>query len=240
MVEQVQSLSEITTAPAFRDAEGREVRIRYAPEGAEVSNVYFTNGYASPLALGQLVAAVLLRAAAANETRAIFKLNVLNAATSKQKMASYIDRIVCDELLKQVEDRWGATIDPYDSKTLPAIGMDLRTDPQLNDLTEQVREFLYHPRSKEFEDNPNAYAYLRYECGILTSDEEAKLSGYDAFITLHERMRPAMEDSTRSSAITQAELQSAVSRRDVAYTTSANLVKAITGSTSGTAAVLRI
>lgn len=226
-------LSEIASVPAFHDAQGRAVDIRYAPEGAAVANVYFTKGCASSLALGQLVSAVLLRSAAASEARAIFKLNILNDATSRQKMLSYVDRIVCDELLKQVEAQWRSGVDPYGDKP-SAPTLDLRT----KDMTEQIRSSLYHPRTEEFKAEPNAYAYLRYECGV--SDVAATLGKYDDFITLHEKIRPLMENSTRDSAITQAELQSAVGRRDVAYTTSANLVKAITGTLSGTAGALRV
>lgn len=232
MAESVQFLSQIAILPAFHDAEGRAVDIRYAPEGAAVANVYYTNGYASPLSLGQLVAAVMLRAAAANEARAVFKLNVLNEATSKQKLSSYVDKLICDELVRQVGDGWRATGEPAPPS------LDLRTDQRTENLTAQAREFLYHPKTEEFTADPSVYVYLTRECGL--SGVPTKLEKYDDFIALHETMRPAMEETTRSSAITQAELESAVSRRDVAYTTSANLVKAITGTLTGAAEALRI
>ena len=221
-------LSDILVLPAFRDAADHVVDIRYAPEGAAVANVYYTNGYETPFSLGQLVAAVLLRAAAANEARAIFKLNVLNDATSRQKMASHVDNLVCNELVRQVDAQWSTTGTPV-APSLDLEGIVLR---------EQITEFLYHPKTEEFRTNPTVYNYLTYECGL--KDVAKELKKYDDFINLHESMRPAMEDTTRDSAITQVELQTAVGRRDVAYTTSANLVKAITGSLSGSAAALRI
>lgn len=188
----------------------------YATSASNIVKMYKTNGSPDLLSLGQLVSAVMLRAATACEARAIYKINVLNSNTSYQNMLARVGKSICE-------------------------APDLEPDKRITYTTSikaVVDELNYHPKSATFASAPTLRNFLEYECEIPTDSLPSSLSDFQDYIDAYEQLKPVLEEATRQSAMTEAELQSAVSRRDVSFTTAANIVKSITGTAIYTSTVL--
>lgn len=188
----------------------------YATSASNLVKMYTTNGSTELLSLGQLVSAVMLRAAAASEARAIYKVNVLDANTSYQNILAYVGRRICEAA---------------DSETTDKI-------TYKTSLKDAVAEFGYQPKSAKFKGEPTLENFLLYECEIPKDSLPASLNDFQDCIDAYEQVKPVLEEATRQSAMTEAELESAVSRRDVSFTTAANIVKSVTGTSSYTAALM--
>lgn len=196
----------------------------YAPSSCNLVRMYTTNGSEELLSLGQLVSAVMLRAAAAYEARAVYSINMLNSNTSYQSMLAYAGKRICDSAELFVDAKGDKK---FDLKTVS--------------LAAQVKEFGYHPKSPEFAASGTMWDFLVYDCKIPADLLQKKnpLRDFQACIDVYEQVRPVLEDATRASAMTEVSMQSAVSRRDVSFTTAANIVKVTTGTAAFAAASLR-
>lgn len=197
---------------------------RYATGGSSLVRMYTTNGSEELLSLGQLVSAVMLRSAAASEARAIYEVNVLNANTSYQNMLAYVCKRICDAA---------------ESTGNPLLSWK-------TSITAQVKEFGYHAKSTQFAASGTLLDFLIYDCNVprnalpnAVAGKETGPTDFQQCIDAYMQVRPVMEDATRMSAMTEVEMQSAVSRRDVSFSTAANIVKVTTGSALYTASMLR-
>ena len=196
----------------------------YATSASNLVRMYTTNGSTQLLSLGQLISAVMLRSATASEARAIYKLNVLDANTSYQNILAYVGKLIC-----------GA------AESADDIKLDWKTS-----IADKVKEFSYHAKSAQFASSGTIVDFLVYDCEIPRSalpntgeaGKETGLKDFQDCIDAYEQLKPVIEEATRQSAMTQAELESAVSRRDVSFTTAANLVKSVTGTSAYTAALM--
>ena len=197
---------------------------RYATETSNVVRMYTTNGSEELLSLGQLVSAVMLRSSAACEARAIYEVNVLNSNTSYQNMLAYVGKLICDaaESNDNPKLKWTTSI------------------------AAKAKAFGYNAKSSQFAASGSLIDFLVYDCKIsrtalpnATEKRETGPTNIQECIDAYAQVRPVMEDATRLSATTGVEMQSAVSRRDVSFTTAANIVKVITGSSLFTASMLR-
>ena len=193
----------------------------YATSASNLVRMYTTNGSTQLLSLGQLVSAVMLRSAAASEARAIYKLNVLDANTSYQNILAYVGKIICDaaDSNEEIKLKWNVSI------------------------AEQAKEFGYHAKSADFAATGTLKDFLLHDCGIPESalpnvKENTGLLDFQDCIDAYEQVKPVLEEATRQSSMTEAEMESAVSRRDVSFTTAANIVKSITGTSAYTAALM--
>lgn len=197
---------------------------RYATESCNVVRMYTTNGSEELLSLGQLVSAVMLRSSAACEARAIYEVNMLNDNTSYQSMLAYVGKLICDSA-------------------------ETDANPKLSwktSIAAQVKAFGYHAKSTQFAASGSLIDFLVYDCKIsrtalpnAAENRELGPTNIQECIDAYAQVRPVMEAATRLSSLTGVEMQSAVSRRDVSFTTAANIVKVITGSSLYTASMLR-
>ncbi len=90
---------------------------RYASQGSEAINLYST-GTAEDLTLGQLVAAVCIRAAGALEEQSVNKMNIMSVGTEMlEKAATYMQQIA-DEALSD----W-ASAKSYLEGTVGVVGL---------------------------------------------------------------------------------------------------------------------
>lgn len=188
----------------------------YATSASNLVRMYTTNGSTELLSLGQLISAVMLRSATASEARAIYKLNVLDANTSYQNILVYVGKRICEA---------------SDSDTADKI-------TYKTSLKDAIANFAYHPKNADFAKDPTVEKFLTLECEIPKNALPAALSDFQACIDAYEQLKPVIEEATRQSAMTQAEQESAVSRRDVSFSTAANIVKSVTATSAYTAALM--
>ena len=90
---------------------------RYAPETSQAINLYST-GTAEGLTLGQLVAAVCIRAAGALEAQSVNKMNLMNVGTEKLEKASVYMQEIAEERMSD----W-ATAKTYLTDTVGVSGL---------------------------------------------------------------------------------------------------------------------
>ncbi len=156
---------------------------RYAPDDAQAINMYKMDG--EQLTLGQLIAAVCIKAGMNMEAQSILKVNSMNANTEIIKTASgYLQ-----QLAEGTVTTWGT-----------------------------IKSFLVEKMevpSSELPNNVDSFT--------------------DRFKAIN-AMKVKMEALTRQAQEDMIDLQSLISKRDVAYTTSTSLVKE-TGSSSNNIAL---
>ena len=153
---------------------------RYAPDDAQAINMYKMDG--EQLTLGQLIAAVCIKAGTCMEAQSILKVNSMNANTEIIKTASgYLQQLAEGS----VSDSDWATIKSFLVNTMKVSS---------SDLPDEAKSFV------------------------------------DRFKAIN-AMKNKMEALTRQAQEDMIDLQSLISKRDVAYTTSTSLVKE-TGSSS--------
>lgn len=147
---------------------------RYAPAGSDQISLYNTET-ASGLTLAQLIQAVCLRTAAANEAQSVVKMNMMTAnSTILADAASMMEKIVSGEV-------------SWDS----------------------------------------AKTFLVGTMGIQTSELPADLSTFDRRMQAAAALKTKMEGMSQQQQQDMIDVQTMVNRRDVAYSTSANMVSTI-------------
>lgn len=93
----------------------------------------------------------------------------------------------------------------------------------------------YTPRSSVFSGAKTIYNFLVYECELQPSDLPANLNGENQRLKAFAQLKSKIDSATTTSQETMIELQTCISRRDVAIQTSTNLVKALGLSSENTA-----
>ena len=170
---------------------------RYAPEGSGAVYLYQTKT-SDPLTLPQLIASVTLRIAATDELRALNEINRLNAqAVWTTALTSIIS------YLTGTESKWEDNI--WDQ--LPAG---------------------YSPKNSAFNQSTATLKnFFTMECGISESSLPAELKDSSTRLDAYAQIKPIAEEAARESQMLQVEMKTAVSRRDVAYSTSSNTMKSL-------------
>ena len=187
---------------------------RYAPEACSDINMYRTSADGEDLSLGQLIAAVSIRTAAALEARSVLNLNRL------------ADKTQFSEALSNAVQQLTATTGP-DGKEAVVTWNDPVKLPEG-----------YHPHSDIFAKQNTLKNFFVYECevtGNLPSDLSTVKNRLAAFAVI----RPAVENVLRFSQMQQIEADTALKRRDTALQTAGNVVKQLTGSMLEQAAAIR-
>ena len=187
-------MSEITPVEVGRN--------HHAPEGSAAIYMYKT-ATSGELTLAQLVAAVTLRVASANEARSVITMNRLNSQSIWATALSNIIRYVCEENL-DAKRTWDDDI----RSCLPKG---------------------YVPKWPDFEQDANKTLgnFFEKECGISHSALPEKLDDLTQRLDAYAQIKPISEDAARQIQMLQVELKSSMSRRDVAFSTSANTMKTL-------------
>ncbi|MCR5413960.1 MAG: hypothetical protein K6F50_04450 [Kiritimatiellae bacterium] len=156
---------------------------RYAPSGAESISLY-SNGLASGLSLGQLIASTCLRTAAALEAQSIVKMNIVSKGSATLDEAStWLERLAAGRA------NWSL-----------------------------------------------ARAFLTGTMGIAASDLPSSVDSYDDRMAAIAALKSKMDLLAQQQQQDVIDLQTAVNRRDVAYSTSSNTIRALGVSMNSNAA----
>lgn len=158
---------------------------RYAPDDVQAINMYKMDG--EQLTLGQLVAAVCIKAGTNMEMQSIIKANAMNGNTEIINTAS--------EYLKQLAEN------------------------SVSDWT-------------------TVKSYLISTLGISSSDLPGDVKSYNNRIKAINAMKVKMEALTRQAQEDMIDLQSLISKRDVAYSTSTSIVSELGSSINNIASTL--
>ena len=188
---------------------------RYAPEACSDINLYRTSADGEDLSLGQLIAAVSIRTAAALEARSVLNLNRL------------ADKTEFSEALSNAVQQLTATTGP-DGKEAVVKWTDPVTLPKG-----------YHPRSDAFAKQNTLWNFFVYECEISPSKLPSDLSTIKNRLAAFAVVRPAVENVLRFSQMQQIEADTAIKRRDTALQTAGNVIKQLSGSMLGQAVAMR-
>lgn len=204
-----------------------EISNRYVVgDGALVGALYETTLTPERLTFGQLISAVSLRLGAANEARAILAMNKLT------------NNIGFSTLLAAVVKKLGE--EPTDSNKLS-------WDTNVWTLVgNAVSKSEYSCHSSTFESSPTLKNYVLGECGVksvttLPGDEDSAndLNTVKSRLDVYTLLRSVMENVTRTSEVLQVDVETFVGRRDVALTTSANIIKTFSASLLNAAQAMR-
>ena len=159
---------------------------KYAPNSAQAINMYSMDG-GDDLTLGQLIAAVCIKAGANMEAQSITRMNAMNGNTEIINTASgYVS-----ELANGDKSHW-STIRNYMINTM----------------------------------------------GISSSEIPSTVDTYNDRMKAINAMKIKLEALTRQAQEDMIELQSLINKRDVAYTTSTNLMRELGTSNNNIAQVL--
>lgn len=181
---------------------------RYAPpESCEVKG-YWIDGYDRMMTLGQLVAAVSVRTAAACEARTTLELNRLAGNTVFLEALTNAVTMIADE----DDATWNTPM------RLPER---------------------YTCRSAMFEADPTLKNFVVYECKVDAAALPAELASIKDRLDAYAQVKPVLEQQTRDDQMLMISVQSTISNRDVAISTSANGIKGIIGSMLNAAGALR-
>ena len=189
---------------------------RNAPAECSDINMYRTSADGENLSLGQLVAAVSIRTAAALEARSVLNLNRLADKTEFSKALS--------NAIQQLT----ATTGP-DGKDAVVKW----TDPVK--LPEG-----YHPISDDFAKKNTLWNFFVCECKVEQQKLPKDLDTLKNRLAAFAIVRPAVENVLRFSQMQQIEADTAVKRRDTALQTAGNVIKQLSGSMLGQAAAMRV
>lgn len=198
---------------------------------AEISNRYVVDGGSYAVALyettlsperltfGQLISAVSIRLAAADEAHAITSMNrLVNNIGFSSLLATVVEKLT--------EAPNGSNKLTWDTDVWTLVDEKVKKGevPGKND---------YDYRSAAFKNKPTLENFVIYECGVTlstalpaddgtTRDLQYVKSRLDAYTLI----RPTMEGITRASELLQVDVETSVGRRDVALTTATNIIKA--------------
>lgn len=176
---------------------------RYAPDGANA--VYMYKAFEQDLTLGQLLVAVCMQAASVNEMRSVLYTNQLSDNSKLLTLMSTVANMVT----KNDKVTW---------------------DDSVTDIPEN-----YNFRSAEFASKRTVWNFFVYEAKVESKTLPAKLSdgndqGYTRRLQAFSLLKSKMDDASRFNQRVQISLRSQVSRRDVSFATSSNLLKGFIGS----------
>ena len=158
---------------------------RYAPDDVQAINMYKMDG--EQLTLGQLVAAICIKAGTNMEMQSIIKANIMNGNTETINTAS--------EYLKQLAEN------------------------KVSDWT-------------------TVKSYLINTLGIPSSDLPDNVKTYNNRIKAINAMKTKMEALTRQAQEDMIDMQSLISKRDVAYSTGTSIVSELGSSINNIASIL--
>ena len=192
---------------------------RYAPAGSDAINVYKTSfgGEEQEYAFGKLLVAINLQAAANCELRSVTYMNRISVNSSLLNLMSAVaNRINNDDHVT------------WDDKIADS---DIPSD--------------YKFRSAEFASSHKIGDFFKKELEISSDILPDKLSdgddeGFTRRLQAFSALKDKMDAANRVSQQLQIGLRTQVSRRDVSYSTSSNLLKNMVGSMMTEAQVLRI
>ena len=190
---------------------------RYAPEGSNAVNLYRTTlDTTETLTFGQLLVAVNLQAAAICEARAVTYMNRTSANSASLQLMQY----VANRLTNEDTITWGTLLD---KSQFPSN---------------------YTCQSQTFANNPTVWNYFVEELKIDSKILPNKLAdgddeGFNRRLQAFSALKDKMDEGSRVNQKLQIGLQTQVSRRDVAYSTSSNLLKNLLASMMTGAQVLR-
>lgn len=173
---------------------------RYAPAGSDAVNLYRTGEFGEQFTLGQLIAAVSIRSAAALEARAVIDLNRLSVSTEYATALSNAVQMLTNDSDDENAVTWSMAV------TLPEG---------------------YRTKSAQFAAENTLKNFFVYECGIDAAKLPADLKTLKNRLDAYAQVKDVMENVTRTSQMQQIEVQTSISRRDVALASSANVIKAL-------------
>lgn len=186
---------------------------RYAPAGSDAVNLYRTSEFGEQFTLGQLIAAVSIRSAAALESRAVIDLNRLSVSTEYATALSNAVKMLTNDSDDENAVTWTMAV------TLPEG---------------------YRTKSAQFAAENTLKNFFVYECGIEADKLPADLKTLKKRLDAYAQVKDVMENVTRTSQMQQIEVQTSISRRDVALASSANVIKALGQSAMFTAQSLKM
>ena len=186
---------------------------RYAPAGSDAVNLYRTSEFGEQFTLGQLIAAVSIRTAASLETRAVIDLNRLSVSTEYATALSNAVQMLTNDSDDENAVTWTMAV------TLPEG---------------------YQTKSAQFAAENTLKNFFVYECGIDAAKLPADLKTLKNRLDAYAQVKDVMENVTRTSQMQQIEVQTSISRRDVALASSANVIKALGQSAMFTAQSLKM
>lgn len=186
---------------------------RYAPAGSDAVNLYRTGEFGEQFTLGQLIAAVSIRSAAALEARAVIDLNRLSVSTEYATALSNAVQMLTNDSDDENAVTWSMAV------TLPEG---------------------YRTKSAQFAAENTLKNFFVYECGIDAAKLPADLKTLKNRLDAYAQVKDVMENVTRTSQMQQIEVQTSISRRDVALASSANVIKALGQSAMFTAQSLKM
>lgn len=186
---------------------------RYAPAGSDAVNLYRTSEFGEQFTLGQLIAAVSIRTAASLEARAVIDLNRLSVNTEYATALSNAVQMLTNDSDDENAVTWTMAV------TLPEG---------------------YRTKSAQFAAENTLKNFFVYECGIDAAKLPADLKTLKNRLDAYAQVKDVMENVTRTSQMQQIEVQTSISRRDVALASSANVIKALGQSAMFTAQSLKM
>ena len=186
---------------------------RYAPAGSDAVNLYRTSEFGEQFTLGQLIAAVSIRTAASLEARAVIDLNRLSVSTEYATALSNAVQMLTNDSDDENAVTWTMAV------TLPEG---------------------YQTKSAQFAAENTLKNFFVYECGIDAAKLPADLKTLKNRLDAYAQVKDVMENVTRTSQMQQIEVQTSISRRDVALASSANVIKALGQSAMFTAQSLKM
>lgn len=171
---------------------------RYAtPESSPV--LMYRTAASELLTLPQLICAVSLRAASVNEARAVLQTNKLVGESTRITAISNVIKYITES--------------------------DLTIDRSWDDDVSALLPPGYTSSSSEFAASKTLKNFLLHECDVDSDLLPKDLDSFNNRMSAYAAIKPAAENATRQSQMTQIELKTAVSRRDVSFSVAANTVK---------------
>ena len=195
---------------------------RYVVDGSALTcALYETTLSPERLTFGQLISAVSLRLGAANEARAVLAMNRL---TNNIGFATLLSAVV----KKLTEEPDGDNKLAWDTDVWKMVDGLVKKDD-------------YSCRSELFAASPTLENFVLQECGVTSTttlpgdDDDAgkkteNLNTTRSRLDAYALLRPVMEEVTRASEVLQVDVETDISRRDVAMTTASNIIKAFAAS----------
>ena len=83
----------------------------------------------------------------------------------------------------------------------------------------------YEARSEKFRERNTIKNFMVYECDIAESSLPSKLSLFDDYMAAFAQLKPVIDSKTTVSQETMIQIQTCLSRRDIAFQTSSNIIK---------------
>ena len=195
---------------------------RYAPEGSDAVNLYdvtFDGNDPQRLTFGQTLLAI----------------NIQAAAIAEQRSVLYMNRISANNLRLDLMSQAGKLINNNDN----VVWSDTLTNIPEN----------YTYLSDSFRTSPTLWNFfvgeLQIDSSILPKDLSIHNSqtddpGFNRRLQAFTALKDKMDGASRTNQRLQIALRSQVSRRDVAFTTSSNLLKNLIASMQTEAGTLRL